>query len=163
MSLLEIKVKYFNPNMPKLVKIDKGDWIDLRIDNIEENGNLKPWLTDLDNVEFCYINPNSFIKIKLGIAMQLPKGYESHVAPRGSTFKNFKMIQTNSVGVVDESYCGDNDEWFVPMYCFEGVKITRYERICQFRIMEKMPKLIIEEVLELNNKDRGGFGSTGVK
>ena len=161
--VLEVKVKYFNPEMPKINKIDKGDWIDLRIDNIEQNGNLRPWQKDDDDKEFVYTTPNSFIKIKLGIAMQLPNGFEAHVAPRSSIFKNFKMILTNSVGIIDESYCGDNDEWIAPMYCFEGIKLYRYERICQFRLIEKMEKILITEVEKLNNKDRGGFGSTGTK
>lgn len=161
--ILEVKVKYFNTEMPKINKIDKGDWIDLRIDNIEQNGNLRPWQKDDEDHEFLYVTPNSFIKVKLGVAMQLPNGFEAHVAPRSSVFKNFKMILTNSVGIIDESYCGDNDEWIAPMYCFEGVKLYRYERICQFRLIEKMEKILITEVEKLNNKDRGGFGSTGTK
>jgi dUTP pyrophosphatase len=95
--------------------------------------------------------------------MQLPEGYEAYIVPRGSTFKNFKVIQTNHHGVVDESYCGDNDQWFVPLYALEDTKINKYDRVCQFRIQKKMPEVEFIEVETLGNDDRGGHGSTGVK
>lgn len=142
---MEIYVKYFNDEIPRLEKIDKGDWIDLR-----------------SSIDIDY-QVGDFLKIPLGIAMQLPEGYEAHVAPRGSTFKNYGLIQTNSVGVVDESYCGDNDQWFVPMLAMRSGTIERFDRICQFRIVEKMPSFNIKEVVWLGNADRGGHGSTGVK
>lgn len=94
--------------------------------------------------------------------MELPKGYEAHVVPRSSTFKNFGVIQTNHQGVVDESYKGNNDEWFMPVYALRDTEINFNDRICQFRIVEKMPKIDFVEVDELKNEDRGGHGSTGV-
>lgn len=141
-----IKVKYFNPDMPKLDFIEgKSDWIDLR-----------------SNVRIEY-KVGDFFLIPLGVAMQLPAGYEAHVAPRSSTFKNYGIIQVNSVGCVDESYCGDNDQWFMPVYALKDGIIEKFDRVCQFRIMEKMNSVALEEVEELSGEDRGGHGSTGVK
>ena len=102
-----------------------------------------------------------FRLIPLGIAMELPKGYEAHVVPRSSTFKSFGIIQTNSMGVIDETYCGDNDQWFMPAYALRDTRIHVNDRICQFRIMEHQPELFFEETDALLNGDRGGFGSTG--
>ena len=142
----KIKVKYFNPDMPKLDFIEgKSDWIDLR-----------------SNVRIEY-KVGDFFLIPLGVAMQLPAGYEAHVAPRSSTFKNYGIIQVNSVGCVDESYCGDNDQWFMPVYALKDGIIEKFDRVCQFRIMEKMNGVSLEEVAELSGEDRGGHGSTGVK
>ena len=142
----KIKVKYFNPDMPKLDFIEgKSDWIDLR-----------------SNVRIEY-KVGDFFLIPLGVAMQLPAGYEAHVAPRSSTFKNYGIIQVNSVGCVDESYCGDNDQWFMPVYALKDGIIEKFDRVCQFRIMEKMNGVTLEEVEELSGEDRGGHGSTGVK
>ena len=89
------------------------------------------------------------------------KGYEAHVVPRSSTFKNFGIIQTNHMGVIDESYCGDNDQWHFPAYALRDTVIHVNDRICQFRIMEHQPKIVFEETEKLDNKDRGGIGSTG--
>ena len=97
----------------------------------------------------------------LGVAMELPKGYEAHVVPRSSTYKNFGIIQTNHMGVIDESYCGDNDQWFFPAYALRDTKISRGDRICQFRIMEHQPAILFEETDSLDHEDRGGIGSTG--
>lgn len=99
--------------------------------------------------------------ISLGIAVQLPKGYEAHVVPRSSTFKNFGLIQTNHMGVIDESYCGDHDEWKVPVMAVRDTCIHVNDRICQFRIMAHQPALQFEEVEHLEGCDRGGFGTTG--
>lgn len=145
-----IKIKYFNNDIEKISKIDNGDWIDLRS------------ATDID------MYPGDFKLIPLNVAMQLPEGYEAHVAPRSSTFKNFGIIQTNSVGVIDESYCGDNDQWFMPAFCLAArhgnkTSIKKGDRVCQFRIMKKQPKIEFVEVDKLGNEDRGGHGSTGVK
>ena len=116
--------------------------------------------------------PNKLTLIPLGIAMQLPKGYEAYIVPRSSTFKNFGIIQTNHMGVIDETYCGDNDQWFFPALCLDpkhelfGRKATYIEkgqRICQFRIVERQPEFDYEIVESMNNVDRGGHGSTGVK
>lgn len=93
--------------------------------------------------------------------MILPSGYEAHIVPRSSTFKNFGIIQTNHCGVVDESYCGDNDQWKFPAYALRDTAIKKNDRICQFRIVEKQPEVCFVEVEHLKEKDRGGFGSTG--
>lgn len=139
-----IKIKYFNDKLEKLTYIDgKSDWIDLRA------------AEDVD------LKKDEFKLIPLGVAMQLPEGYEAHIVPRSSTFKNFGIIQTNHQGVVDCSYCGDNDQWFMPALAVRDTHISFNDRICQFRIMENQPKIAFDEVTSLSGTDRGGFGSTG--
>lgn len=140
---MEITIKYFNDELEEITKVDKGDWIDLRA---AENVSLKA---------------GEFKLIPLGIAMQLPKGYEAHVVPRSSTYKNFGIIQTNHQAVIDESYCGDNDQWYYPAYALRDTEIKVNDRICQFRIMEKQPEITFNKVSKLNNANRGGIGSTG--
>lgn len=150
-----IRIKYFD-DAKKLEKISKGDWIDLYAN------------------KDMFIPEGSRAMIPLGIAMELPEGYEAHVVPRSSTFKTWGIIQTNSFGVIDHSYCGDNDQWHMPVYCLvgndrewlterKGTFIHKGDKICQFRIMEIQPKIEFEEVEHLGNEDRGGFGSTGTK
>ena len=102
-----------------------------------------------------------FTLVSFGISIKIPEGYEAHVVPRSSTFKNFGIIQTNHQGVIDCSYCGDNDQWFMPAYAVRDTQIHINDRICQFRIMENQPKLSFEQVQSLDNADRGGHGSTG--
>ena len=138
-----IKIKYFTNEIDKIQKIDKGDWIDLR------------------SAETIELKAGEFKLIPLGVAMELPKGYEAHIVPRSSTYKNFGIIQTNHQAVIDESYCGDNDQWFYPAYALKDTVININDRICQFRIMEKQPTIIFDEVNSLNNVNRGGIGSTG--
>lgn len=139
-----IKIKYFTDKIDKLTYIDgKSDWIDLRA------------AEDID------LKQGEFKLIPLGVAMQLPDGYEAHIVPRSSTFKNFGIIQTNHQGVVDCSYCGDNDQWFMPVLAMRDTHISCNDRICQFRIMANQPKIVFDEVLSLEGADRGGFGSTG--
>lgn len=152
-----IRIKYFEDAV-KLKKIKKGNWIDV------------------------YANKDVFVKvgeramIPLGFALELPQGWEAHLAPRSSTFKTWGIIQTNSVGVVDDTYIGDNDQWHMPVYCLqgkdkeildgakqEGTWIKRGDKIGQFRIMEVMPEIEFDEVETFGNADRGGFGTTGVK
>lgn len=141
-----IKVKYFNNNIEKLKYIgDKSDWIDLRA------------------AEDVAMKAGEFKLIPLGIAMQLPEGYEAHIVPRSSTFKNFGIIQTNHMGVIDETYCGDTDQWMFPAYATRDTEIHVNDRICQFRIIEHQPTLVFEETDTLSAESRGGFGSTGVK
>ena len=150
---MKIKIKYFD-NAKELNIIEKGNWCDL------------------------YANKDMFIPegekmmIPLGVAMELPEGYEAHVVPRSSTFKTWGIIQTNHIGIIDNSYCGNNDQWFYPAYCLEpknfidnqyGTLIRKGDKIAQFRIIEVQPKLEFEKVELLGNKDRGGFGSTGSK
>ena len=139
-----IKIKYFTDKIEKLTYIDgKSDWIDLRA------------------AESVDLKKGEFKLIPLGVAMELPKGYEAHIVPRSSTFKNFGIIQTNHQGVIDSSYCGDNDEWKMPVYAMRDTHIEVYDRISQFRIMENQPKIQFEEVKALTGVDRGGFGTTG--
>lgn len=156
---MKIRIKYFE-GAKKLEKIEKGDWIDV------------------------YANADIFIPkgemrlIPLGIAMELPKGYEAHLVPRSSTFKRWGIIQTNHIGIIDNSYSGDNDEWKYPAFCLEnrdileieedgftkvvsGTWVCKGDKIAQFRIMETQPKFEFEEVEVLGNEDRNGFGSTG--
>ncbi|MDX8366212.1 dUTP diphosphatase [Cytobacillus sp. IB215665] len=140
---LTIKIKYFNKQLPKINKIEVGDWIDLRAAETVE----------IQKEEFCLI--------PLGVAMELPDGHEAHVVPRSSTFKNFGIIQTNSMGIIDESYKGDNDQWFFPAYALRDTKIEFGDRICQFRMIKKMKHVTFKEVAVLNNENRGGHGSTG--
>ena len=109
------------------------------------------------------LKQGDFKLIPLGIAMQLPKGYEAHIIPRSSTFKNFGVIQANHMGMVDESYCGDNDQWYFPAIAMRDTVIHAGDRICQFRIMEHQPQLNFVAVETLGDDDRGGIGSTGVK
>lgn len=139
-----IQIKYFTDEIEKLTYIDgKSDWIDLRAAREME------------------LKAGQYAMIPLGVAMKLPEGYEAHIVPRSSTYKNYGLIQTNHMGVVDESYCGDNDQWHMPVYALRDTVIHVNDRICQFRIMEHQPKIVFEEVENLNAPDRGGFGSTG--
>lgn len=139
-----IKIKYFTDKIDRLTYIDgKSDWIDLRA------------------AEEISLKAGEFRLIPLGVAMELPKGYEAHVVPRSSTFKNFGIIQTNHQGVIDGSYCGDNDQWFMPAYALRDTQIHINDRICQFRIVQNQPKIIFDEVEHLLHDDRGGHGSTG--
>ncbi|MCQ2500359.1 MAG: dUTP diphosphatase [Lachnospiraceae bacterium] len=140
-----IRIQYLNDEIERLRYIDgKSDWIDLRA---------------AEDVE---LKAGEFKLIHLGIAMQLPEGYEAHIVPRSSTFKNFGIIQTNHMGVIDESYCGPNDWWRMPVYAIRDTKIQKNERICQFRIMKHQPVIQFVEGA-LDGSDRGGFGSTGTK
>ena len=142
----KIKIQYLDETIEKLRYIDgKSDWIDLRA---------------AEDVE---LKKGEFKLIPLGVAMQLPKGYEAHIVPRSSTYKNFGIIQTNHCGIVDESYCGNNDQWFMPAYALRDTVIEVNDRICQFRIFEHQPALVFDEVETLDNADRGGHGSTGKK
>ena len=140
---MEIKVKYHNKNIEKIEKLEVGDWIDLR------------------SAETVTLKQSDFKLISLGVSIQLPNGYEAHVVPRSSTFKKWGIIQTNSFGVIDESYAGNNDVWMMPVLAMRDTTINMNDRICQFRIEKKMPDVEIVEVDNLENEDRGGFGSTG--
>ena len=104
-----------------------------------------------------------FRLLPLGVAIALPAGYEAHVVPRSSTFKNFGIIQTNHMGVIDESYCGDGDQWYMPAYALRDTVIEEGSRICQFRILRHQPPITFEAVDNLGGPDRGGIGSTGKK
>ena len=140
----QIKIKYFTDKIDKLEYIDgKSDWIDLRAS------------------EEVTLKKGEFKLIPLGVAMELPKGYEAHIVPRSSTYKNFGLIQANHCGIVDGSYCGDNDMWSMPVIAMRDTTIHVNDRICQFRIMKNQPRICFEQVDHLEGADRGGFGSTG--
>ena len=138
-----IKVKYQVYDLVRIEKLSVGDWIDLRV---AEDVTLKSFEWKL---------------LSLGVSMQLPVGYEAHVLPLSSLFKKFGVIQANHMGVIDNSYCGDNDIWRFPAIALRDTHIPFNSRICQFRVFEKQPEFIFEVVESLGNKDRGGFGSTG--
>ena len=142
----EIKIKYLNDDITRLEYIDgKSDWIDLRA------------------AEEVELKAGEFKLIHLGVAMQLPEGYEAHIVPRSSTFKKWGIIQTNHCGIVDNSYCGPNDWWRMPVFALRDTKIEVNDRICQFRIQKHQPPIMLKEVEHLGNENRGGFGSTGEK
>ena len=140
----KIKVKYFYKDIEKLKIAPNGDWIDLR------------------SAETVHLKKGEFHLIPLGVGMKLPEGYEANIVPRSSTYKNFKSIQTNHMGVIDNSYCGDTDQWMMPVIAMENTTINKNDRICQFRINEKMPMIEFEEVEHLDEVSRGGFGSSGI-
>lgn len=144
MEVETIKIKYHNDIRP-LEILDNGDWIDLRA---AEDVNLEK---------------GDFRIISLGVSMKLPEGYEAHIVPRSSTFKHWGIIQANHMGVIDNSYCGDNDIWKFPAIATRDTVIYKNDRICQFRIMKKQPCVRFDTVEHLNGPDRGGFGSSGRK
>ncbi len=146
MVVENIEIRYLSDKIDHLEYIDgKSDWIDLRA------------------AETIDLKAGEHKLIPLGIAMKLPKGYEAHVVPRSSTFKNYGILQTNSIGIIDSSYCGDNDIWIFPAYATKDTVIHKNDRICQFRIMKNMPEVKLISVENLDAPDRGGFGSTGIK
>lgn len=138
-----IKIKYHTDEIDKIKEIAVGDWIDLRA------------------AETVAMNTGDFKLISLGVSMKLPEGYEAHVVPRSSTFKKWGVLQTNSMGVIDNSYSGTNDIWRFPALAMRDTVINKNERICQFRIMKRQPTIEFEKVDTLDSVDRGGFGSTG--
>ena len=159
-SPVNIRIKYLDDEVTRLTKIDQGDWIDVYA------------------AEDVVIQEGASGIIPLGFCMELPKGYEAYLAPRSSTFKKWGIIVTNSIGIIDESYNGDNDQWMLAVHCIDGkekitletsgqeimvTSIKKNDKIAQFRIMKKMPMINFLEVDELGNEDRDGFGSTGTK
>ena len=144
MSEERIKIQYLNDEIEKLCYIDgKSDWIDLRA------------AKDYD------LKKGDFALIDLGISVKLPEGYEMITAPRSSTFKNYGLLQSNGIGVVDESYCGDDDVLMMPVFATRDTHISVNDRICQFRIFKHQPEIVFEEKDHLGTESRGGFGSTG--
>lgn len=139
---LTIRIKYHDDILP-IDRFENGDWIDLR------------------SAEDVEMKAGEFRLISLGVSMQLPEGYEAHIVPRSSTCKKWGVIQANHMGVVDNSYCGDNDIWKFPAIAVRDTIIYKNDRICQFRIMKKQPKFEFKEVDYLEGPDRGGFGTTG--
>lgn len=139
----KILIKYHNPLLEKIEKIKTGDWIDLRA------------------AEDVILKAGEFKIISLGVSMKLPDGYEAHIVPRSSTFKKWGILQTNHMGVIDNSYSGDKDIWGMPVYAIRNTQIKMNDRICQFRIVKKQPQIEFAEVNKLDDVNRGGFGSTG--
>ena len=164
----EIKVKYFSNDYEKLERIDgeKSDWIDLRVDSIIST-TRKSIL--FDNVvekikpDTISYQAGDILFLGLGIAMELPDGYEAHIVPRSSMFKNTGFLLTNGMGIIDNSYSGNDDEWKAMVYCTRDGIINRHDRLFQFRIIEKQPEINFKEVDKLEGKNRGGYGSTGIK
>lgn len=143
---MEIKIKYFTDVEPiEFVGGNKSDWLDLRA------------------AERVELKQGEYKLVPLGVGMILPDGYEANIVPRSSTFKNWGVLQTNCFAVIDNSYSGDNDQWFYPVYATRDTVIEKNDRICQFRINKKMPEVDIVTVEHLNDTDRGGFGSSGRK
>lgn len=140
-----IKIKYFDKEIDKIEKINKGDLIDLRA------------------AETAEMKKGDFKLIKLGVGMKLPDGYKANMYPRSSTYKNFGIIQANSVGQIDNSYSGDSDEWRFPAIALRDTVIHKNDRICQFEIQKIQPEITFEEVEHLDEESRGGIGSTGTK
>lgn len=141
---MKLKVKFENEVCQDFEFVgEKSDWIDLKA------------------AQDYKLNQFEYTLINLGFALQLPDGYEAHIVPRSSTFKNFGILQTNSMGIIDNSYCGDEDYWKLPVIAMRDTVIKKGDRICQFRIMEKMSNIEVEIVNTLGNENRGGFGSTG--
>ena len=141
---MEIEIRYLSDRIEPLRYIDgKSDWIDLRA------------------AEDLEMKAGEFRLIPLGIAVRLPEGYEAYVVARSSLYRNYGIIQANSFGIVDESYCGDNDEWFFPALAMRDTVIHANDRICQFRIMKHQPPVEFVVREHLSETDRGGFGTTG--
>ena len=141
----QIKIVYHNKNLGKIEKLEIGEWFDLRA------------------AETVEMNAGDFKLISLGVSMKLPEGYEAHMAPRSSTFKKWKIIQTNSIGVIDNSFSGTGDVWRFPALAMRDTTIYEGDRICQFRIVKSQPEVEFVEVEELDAVDRQGFGSTGTR
>ena len=140
----KLKIKYHVKELEKLRYIDgKSDWIDLRV---AENVSMKQ---------------GEYRLISMGISVEIPKGYEMLIVPRSSAYKNFGILQTNAMGVVDESFCGDNDIIHMPILAMRDTEIHINDRIGQFRLMPHQPEVHFIEVEHLDNEDRGGFGTTG--
>ncbi|MDR2940720.1 MAG: deoxyuridine 5'-triphosphate nucleotidohydrolase [Clostridiales bacterium] len=140
---MDILIRY-HADIAPIQEIEKGDWVDLRV------------------AETVELKKGEFRLISLGVSIKLPDGYEAHIVPRSSTYKNFGIIQTNHCGIVDNSYCGDDDIWMFPALATRDTIINKDDRVCQFRIIEKQPKLNFITVDRLYDESRGGFGSTGV-
>lgn len=140
-----IPIKVHDEELPTPEHKSYGDWIDLRA------------------AETVEMKQGEFRIISLGVSMRLPYGYEAHIIPRSSTFKNFGILLANSYGLIDNSYCGEDDIWGFPAIAMRDTVVHKGDRICQFRIMQKQPKLVFAKVEHLEGKSRGGFGSTGIK
>ena len=166
-TLINIDIKYHDPELTKVAELDNGDWIDLRCAEKRD--------IDSQGQRGIHINKGEFAIISLGVSIKIPKEYETWLAPRSSTFKNFKVIETNGIGIIDNSYCGDNDILKIPVYAMEDTFIPFDARIAQFRLVHRMrymstepsglpgyTLLVFHEKDKLDEPDRGGLGSTGI-
>ena len=140
---MEIKINLHGNPVPEV--IEKGDWIDLRA------------------AETVEMKAGEFRIISLGVSMEMPFWLEAHVVPRSSTFKKWGILMVNSMGIIDNSYNGDDDIWGFPALAMRDTTIQKGDRICQFRVVDKQPRVTFVPVESLGNENRGGFGSTGTK
>lgn len=177
---MKIKVLRLNKSIQLPKVISKGDWIDLRLSHAAalkapyaETLKRKKNDNDVNRIRTVVFD---YQLLSLSVAIQLPKGFEAVVVPRSSLFNKYGVIQTNSFGVIDNTYCGNNDEWKFPALSTRNITIPADERICQFRIQLSQKATIwqkikwlfsnsikIVEVDNLSNNNRDGFGSTGNK
>lgn len=136
-------IRYTDKNIKKLEQLDKGDWIDLPV-----------------HTDYTYKKGDT-VTVSFEFAINLPEGMEAHILPRSSTFQNYGLLLTNSMGVIDNSYCGNNDIWKAKFYATKDGKINAGERVAQFRLMNNQHRVMWLEVDDLGTEDRGGYGSTG--
>lgn len=166
---MNVKVKYFDPKMPRLVKTEKGDWIDLSVtelfvcDNIgsEIEFTIKNRMIDgWSDINTQSILEGQVVVMRLGVAIELPADKKAQIIARSSTFANYGLILTNCIGAIDNKYKGDNDEWLAVFYATRDCIINRYARVCQFDIVDRM-EVEFEEVEHLESDNRGGYGTSG--
>lgn len=143
MTYLEIPLKLLNEDSTIPIRYNVNEWYDLSVPK------------DIE------LNPGEYVEIPLGVAMRLPVGYEAMIVPRSSTFKRFRIIAVNSIGIIDNAYCGNHDEWHFLVFSFSHMVIPKGSRLCQFRLIECTPGLTFKIVDDLETVDRGGIGSTG--
>ena len=178
---LEVEIKYHDKNMPKMVKLDRGNWVDCRvieggkvtfdIGTPNERKEKLQWVDcertledgTIEKTKKITYHKGDFLMLPLGISIKQPKGYEVNLLPRSSTFKNFGIIQANSMAVGDDTFISDNDMYHYPAIALTDGEIYLYDRICQMQV-NKTTNLKLNEVDTLgDNKARKGFGSTGVR
>ena len=141
--MAEIKVKYLVPDLGPIKQAHKKEWFDLRA------------------AHDCKIRPGQLYYIHLGVAIELPEDHEAILAMRSSASRKYRIMPANGIGVIDNKYCGDNDEWFFPALAIRDTVVHANDRICQFRIMKHQPPLEFVVREHLGDTDRGGFGATG--
>lgn len=145
MEIETIKIKYHVGGLEPVSQAHDFEWIDLR------------------SAEDVVLMKGDFKYINLGVSMKLPDGYEAIMAPRSSTFKKYGILMTNGIGIIDNKYCGTNDIWKMAAYATRDTVIRKNDRICQFRVQKCQPYIIFSQVDQMEDPDRGGLGSTGVK
>ena len=153
--MVDINVKYLDPDMPKLEVSNKGDWIDVRAVHLRVNGDLRYWEM-MHGQEYVDFEAMDVLKVGLGFAAHFGKSYEAHLRPRSSLFANHGLLMTNGLGVIDHTFCGDGDEWFAELVALFPGRLWKFERICQFRLIPRMQSVNLKQVEALNNPDRGG-------